>query len=185
MKLLIHKNSTMKKLLFLACCMYLFAAHADSLTYSIKIKTIDLSEDLAPGATFNDELVLLLYKKSVNIENPLPLVREYFVADSSHKTKIYSFKTDSLLSTDTLRLVLIEQDTRKQLKAFDAICRVYFKELLKNKKGYYEFIDDDDMLGIAEIPAKTLLDKKTFIKKFETLNLFDWAVYKIEINQKE
>lgn len=184
--MLILLKSTMKNLfLALLFIMFFYHLHADSLSYSIKIKTIDLSEDLAPGATFNDELVLLLYKKSVGIENPLPLVREYFVADSSHKTKTFSFKTDTLLNTDTLRLVLIEQDTRKQLKAFDAICRVYFKELLKNKKGYYEFIDDDDMLGITEIPAKTLLDKKTFIKKFETLNLFDWAVYKIEINQKE
>lgn len=160
-------------------------AFADSINLSLKLKAIDLSEDFAPGSSYNDEVFLLVYKKQINQDYPIPLLREFFVLDTLKKTKTFSFKTDTLLSSDTIRLVLIEQDTRKQLKAVDAICRVYFKEIMQNKNGRYEFLDDDDLLGITEFNAQLLLDNKIYTKKFETLNLFDWAVYKVEFVKKE
>jgi hypothetical protein len=187
-----HKNSFMKNttflLLILAVCFANKTFAQDSvsinspLNFNIKINVLDFSED----ATMNDEVFLFVYKQDGKSWFPIPLVQDFFILDTARRSKIFNVNTTSFSSTDTLTFLLLEQDTKKTIKAMEPTCRLYLNEIvaLYNQKEYTklrEYFDDDDILGIWQLKASQLNLSKPMIKKFETLNFFDWSKYRIEL----
>lgn len=178
-------------LLGLWACLWTVAT-ADSIpTYNFKIqvKAIDLSEDGVPGATMNDEVVMLVYKEDSSMCLPQTLFSGFFTMDSLKRTRLYGVQTDSVDAKDTYTIALLERDTRKSVKALDAICKIYLSQLYAgyvsgtNKVGHFELLDDDDILGFWRFSGAELLSGKPMMKKFESMNYFDWAVYKLEIKR--
>lgn len=157
----------------------------DSFSFNIKIKAIDLSEDAIAGATYNDEVFLFAYKQN---DDYLPqlILSQFFRLDTVNRIKTFKIKTDVIAPNDTLTFILLEQDTKKQIKGIEPICRLYLNEIYAAylKTGnykLYDFFDDDDMLGMYRVIGDKFNLSKPIIKKFETMNFFDWAVYKLEI----
>jgi len=159
----------------------------DSFTFNVKIKAIDLSEDAIAGATYNDEVFLFVYKQNGTCL-PQLLTAQFFRLDTTSRIKTIKIKTDSILPKDTLTFIVLEQDTKKQIKGIEPVCRLYLNEIYATylKTGnykLYDFFDDDDMLGMYRITGDKFNLTKPIIKKFETMNFFDWAVYKLEISK--
>jgi hypothetical protein len=159
----------------------------DSFTFNVKIKAIDLSEDAIAGATYNDEVFFFVYKQNGS-DMPQLLTAQFFRLDTTNRIKTIKIKTDSILPKDTLTFILLEQDTKKQIKGIEPTCRLYLNEIYAAylKTGnykLYDFFDDDDMLGMYRITGDKFNLSKPIIKKLETMNFFDWAVYKVEISK--
>ncbi|HUM51188.1 MAG TPA: hypothetical protein PK431_05205 [Chitinophagales bacterium] len=181
------KNTTFL-LLFIVTCFANNCYAQDSiskiskLNFNIKIKVVDFSED----ATMNDEDFLFVYKQDGKNCFPIPLLQDYFILDTTRRNKIFNVNTTSFSSTDILTFLLLEQDTKKTIKAMEPTCRLYLNEIvaLYNQKEFTklrEYFDDDDILGIWQLQASQLNLSKPMIKKFETLNFFDWSKYRIEL----
>jgi len=159
----------------------------DSFTFNVKIKAIDLSEDAIAGATYNDEVFLFVYKQN-GLSIPLLLAAQFFRLDTTSKIKSFKIKTDTILINDTLTFILLEQDTKKQIRGIEPVCRFYLNDIYNNyqKNGItklQDYFDDDDMLGMYRITGDKFNLTKPIIKKFETMNFFDWAIYKLEISK--
>lgn len=156
-------------------------------SFTIKIKAVDLSEDGIPGSTLNDEVFLFVYKQDGKTILPVNIVSEFFVLDTAKRIKVFKLNNE-FSAADTLTFLLLEQDTQKQIKGIEPTCRLYLNDLVDiyNKKEYSkfrEYFDDDDVLGIWRFPVSKLDLSKPMIKKFETLNFFDWSKYRIELYQ--
>jgi len=159
----------------------------DSFAFNVKIKAIDLSEDAIAGATYNDEVYFFVYKQNGGYL-PQLLTSQFFRLDTANRIKTFKIKTDEVTPNDTLTFILLEQDTKKQIKGIEPVCRLYLNEIYATylKTGnykLYDFFDDDDMLGMYRITGDKFNLTKPIIKKFETMNFFDWAIYKVEISK--
>lgn len=159
----------------------------DSIIFNIKVKAIDLSEDGIPGSTFNDELFLFIYKQHGDVL-PKNICAQYFRLDTAKRSKQFKINSDNILPTDTLTFILLEQDTQKQIKGIEPVCRLYLNDIFANylKNGttnFAQYFDDDDVIGMYRITGNKFDLTKPIIKKFETMHLFDWAVYKLEISK--
>ena len=162
-------------------------SNKDSFSFNVKIKAIDLSEDGIAGSTYNDEVFFFIYKQNGNFL-PQLITAEFFRLDTTVRTKQLNIKTDAILETDTLTFILIEQDTKKQIKGIEPVCKFYLNEIFVNyqKNGitkFQEYFDDDDVIGMYRVAGDKFNLHKPIIKKFESLNFFDWAVYKLEISK--
>jgi len=160
---------------------------ADSFTFNAKIKAIDLSEDGIAGASNNDEVFFFIYKQNGSFL-PQLITAQFFRLDTISRTKTFKIHTDAIASTDTITFILLEQDTKKQLKGIEPVCRFYLNDIYANyeKNGilkFEQYFDDDDMLGMYRVTGDKFNLSKPIIKKFETLNFFDWAIYKLEISK--
>lgn len=156
----------------------------DSLSFNVKIKAIDLSED-GVGSTYNDEVFFFVYRQNGALL-PQLVTAQYFRLDTIHRIKTFNLKIDSIAPSDTLTFILLEQDTKKQIVGIEPVCRLYLNEVYTSylKKGNYklkDYFDDDDVLGMYRITGDKFNLSKPITKKFETMNFFDWAVYKMEI----
>ena len=165
----------------------IFSSLSDSSIFFIKIKAIDLSEDAPPAATMNDEVFFFIYNQN-GTYLPQNIFAQYFKLDTANRIKTFRIATPKILPTDTLTFILLEQDTEKQIKGIEPVCRIYLNEIYDNylKNGtasFYEYFDDDDVLGMYRIIGSKFDLTKPIVKKFESLNLFDWAVYKMEISK--
>lgn len=193
------KKSKMKTriIIMYACLMFSYnvcEAHTnqinnknDSISFKIKITAIDLSEDGLAGASQNDEVFFFLYRQN-NSLLPQLIVSDYFVLDTSNRVKSIAINTATILPNDTLTFILIEKDTKKSEKGIEPICRFYLNEMYtkyeKNKMtNFEEYFDDDDVLGMYRITGDKFQLSKPIIKKFETLNFFDWSIYRLEISK--
>lgn len=159
----------------------------DSISFNVKVKAIDLSEDGLPGSTRNDEVFLFIYKQNGSCL-PQNLCAQFFRFDTLKRTKQFKINTSFIQPTDTLTFILLEQDTQKQTKGIEPVCRLYLNDIYANyvKNGstnFVQYFDDDDVLGMYRVTGNKFDLSKPIIKKFETLNLFDWAVYKLEISR--
>lgn len=153
--------------------------------FNIKINAIDLSED-AIGSTENDEDFLLVYLQNGKSEFPIPVLQEFFVLNANKRITDFKIEMDTLLSTDTLTIVLLEQDTQKKMKGIEPTCRLYLNDIvnLYTKKEYTKFtdyFDDDDVLAIWRLKGNEVDLSKPMKKKFDMLNFFDWSKYTIEL----
>jgi len=160
----------------------------DSIRIKIKVKAIDLSEDGVPGATMNDEVFFFMYKQNGKCL-PQNVFSSFFKLDTAKKEQLFKITTDKILPTDTLTFILLEQDSNKQIKGIEPVCRLYLNELYANyqKNGtqnFFSYFDEDDVLGMFRISGDKFDLSKSITKKFESLNLFDWAVYKLEISMQ-
>lgn len=188
---------TTRIIIMYACLMFSYnvcEAHSnqinsknDSISFKIKFTAIDLSEDGLAGASQNDEVFFFLYRQN-NSLLPQLIVSDYFVLDTSNRVKTIAINTATILQNDTLTFILIEKDTKKSEKGIEPICRFYLNEIYtkyeKNKMANFEeYFDDDDVLGMYRITGDKFRLSKPIIKKFETLNFFDWSVYKLEISK--
>ena len=159
----------------------------DSITFNVKVKAIDLSEDGLPGSTRNDEVFLFIYKQN-GACLPQNLCAQFFRFDTLKRTKQFKIKTEFIQPTDTLTFILLEQDTQKQTKGIEPVCRLYLNDIYANylKNGstnFMQYFDDDDMLGMYRVTGNKFDLSKPIVKKFEVLHLLDWAVYKLEISK--
>lgn len=159
----------------------------DSISFNVLIKAIDLSEDGITGASQNDEVFFFIYKQNGSVL-PQLITAEYFKLDTTIRTKKLSIKTDAIASTDTLTFIILEQDTKKTIKGIEPVCRFYLNEIFANyeKNGvtkFQDYFDDDDVIGMYRVVGDKFNLKKPIIKKFESLNFFDWAIYKLEISK--
>lgn len=160
---------------------------SDSIFFNVKVKAIDLSEDGLPGSTHNDEVFLFIYKQNGSFL-PQNLCAQFFRLDTLKRSKQFKISAGFLQPTDTLTFILLEQDTQKQTKGIEPVCRLYLNDIYANylKNGntnFVQYFDDDDVLGMYRVTGNKFDLTKPIIKKFETLNLFDWAVYKMEISK--
>ncbi len=188
-----------KQLLFLfvcVCCMTLKAQtdsisvvskQADSISFNVKVKAIDLSEDGLPGATNNDEVFLFIYKQNGSCL-PQNICAQFFRLDTTKRSKLFKITTGFIQPTDTLTFILLEQDTQKQTKGIEPVCRLYLNDIYANylKNGntnFVQYFDDDDVLGMYRVTGNKFDLTKPIVKKFDTLHLLDWAVYKLEISR--
>ena len=160
---------------------------SDSISFNVKVKAIDLSEDGLPGSTRNDEVFLFIYKQN-GACLPQNICAQFFRLDTLKRSKQFKISAGFLQPTDTLTFILLEQDTQKQTKGVEPVCRLYLNDIYANylKNGntnFVQYFDDDDVLGMYRVTGNKFDLTKPIIKKFETLNLFDWAVYKMEISK--
>lgn len=159
----------------------------DSITFKVKITAIDLSEDGLAGASQNDEVFFFLYKQN-NSFSPQLITVEYFVLDTSKRVKSFIINTATILPNDTLTFIIIEKDTKKSTKGIEPVCRLYLNEIYENYQKnkttkFEEYFDDDDVLGMFRVIGDKFSLSKPITKKFESLNFFDWAIYKLEISK--
>ena len=108
--------------------------------------------------------------------------------DTLKRTKQFKIKTEFIQPTDTLTFILLEQDTQKQTKGIEPVCRLYLNDIYANylKNGstnFMQYFDDDDVLGMYRVTSNKFDLSKPIVKKFEVLHLLDWAVYKLEISK--
>lgn len=152
--------------------------------FECKLTAYDLTEDVSQFSTKNDELMLFVYIDSMNNQYPKLIYQDYFVIDSLHKTKIFALN-DSNMYGSMLTFVLIEIDSRKNLKQIEPVVRLNLVDLTDTTqnidiKSINELFGDDDLLGIKRIPLSEL-SKKDFILDFKGIHLFDSYNYRIEI----
>lgn len=181
-------------LIFVACIFYL-PSRADSIPvtpklpdssfFKVKVKAIDLSEDGIPGSTMNDEVFLFIYRQNGGCL-PQNICAQFFRLDTLKRSKVFDIRTSFVQPTDTLTFILLEQDTQKQIKGIEPVCRLYLNEMYANYQkngtgGFLSYLDDDDMLGMYRVMGNKFNLSKPMVQKFESLHLLDWAVYKLEI----
>lgn len=80
---------------------------ADSITFNVKVKAIDLSEDGLPGSTRDDEVFLFIYKQN-GVCLPQNLCAQFFRFDTLKRTKQFKIKTKFIQPADTLTFILLE-----------------------------------------------------------------------------
>ena len=162
------------------------AVNLDSISFTVKVKALDLSEDGTPGATMNDEVFLFVYRQN-GACLPQNIAAQFFILDTAKRVKTIKIKTSKILPTDTLTFILLEQDSNKQITGIEPVCRLYLNDIYENYQkngttGFFKYFDDDDVLGMYRIMGSKFDLSKPIIKKFESINMFDWAIYKLEIS---
>ncbi len=151
---------------------------------SITISSNDLSEDLSPLSTGNDELLFLLYSESDSNNSLELLIDKSFIFDSViHKFNIIK----NININSDLILFLIEVDTKENSIQIEPVIRAYHSEISKaaeqgNATKISEYLGDNDLLGTYSFHKKEIAQKK--IVNFNGINLFDSYEYQIEFELK-
>ncbi len=157
---------------------------SDSLRFDCFLTAYDLTEDDSRISTKNDELVLLVYSDTSNNQNPKLMCQDYFIIDSLHQTKRLIF-SDLNLDGSVLTFILIEIDTRKNLKQIEPVVRLNLASLISAKKSgditiINELLGDDDLIGFKSVSFSDL-EKETIFIDFKGIHLFDSYNYRLQI----
>lgn len=156
----------------------------ESQVYLCRLVALDLTEDVSIMSTRNDELVVLVYRDSLNQKYPDLIYQDYFVIDSLRTIKKFSLY-DTILKNSNFTFILIEVDTRKTLAQIESIVKLNFDDILKaqfsgNSKVLNHLFGDDDLIGIEKIPTSDLKCKNVAIE-FKGIHLFDSYKYQLKI----
>jgi len=160
------------------------SAQSDSTNCTISLKAIDLSENMSRLSTKDDEVILLLYKKT-NSEETLhaPVCQTEFVLDSTRKEKTL---TNLTLQNSNYLIFILERDDERTIEQIDPIFRVYYQEIAKlyAKKdwlGLEKYMGDSDLLGYVEFS----LSKSESEIEFKGRQNMDSYHYKLTINHSK
>ena len=151
----------------------------DSIT--VTIEGINLSEDMSTMSSKNDELLMLVYDYADTTKLTKPLLAEYFVLDSLHRTNKFTFfyKTPP---AGKLLFFLIEIDTQKTEAEVEAMVRKQYRKIMalftaKDMEGLRKCIGDEDIMGIKVIDSADLSGKYPFsFKGRYKLDKFHYAL---------
>ncbi len=141
--------------------------------WQLGVKALNLSEDMSPLSTGEDEIILFLYEYQDKLAEPL-LSMEYQFHKGDEQDFTFSYTCDTLL------LFLIEKDSERSIRALEAITRINTNDLMQaaDTKDYElekKLLDDDDLLSYQ------IIDRS--MKKFtlEGRKTMDRYVYEFEL----
>jgi hypothetical protein len=136
----------------------------------IQIEAINLSEDMSTLSSKNDELLLILYDYSDTSRLYHPILSEFFILDTVHRTEeIHFFHSD--VQHDVL-LFIIEQDTDRSPDQIELIVRKNFKQIMSLYRSrdlipLQKIIGDDDIMGIKLLNGLTTKTKFSFNGRYK------------------
>lgn len=150
----------------------LVLAQDDSTIIHIKVSSSNLSEDLSVTSSKNDELMLLIYEYSEDVEmlgKPLLDANFRFNENQMEYSKEWKIKDQN-----EFIFFLIEQDSDNSIYQIDPVIRVYFKEIIechrkRDYQGIEKYLGDEDLLGFASflVPSNHQLNGVFKLDKFE------------------
>lgn len=119
-------------------------------TCRVVLEAVNLSEDMSTLSSKNDELLVLLYDYTDTTKISTPMLNEFFVLDSTVRTKTMTFVTPR--GATSLLLFLIELDTDRTKQQVERIIRTHYAEIMalftaKDLIALQKIIGDDDLMG--------------------------------------
>lgn len=150
----------------------------------ITITSKNLTEDVSIVSTKNDELIFLIYAKP-DKQYPELVASAYFVMDKINTPRKFKINNKIDLKED-LVLVLLEIDTKQNIKQIEPIVRLNLNSILTNfakedLKKIKELLGDDDIITIQKANFKTFIDKGVIV---QGTHLFDAYEYIIKMEHK-
>lgn len=112
------------------------------------------------------------------------IYQDYIIIDSLHDCKSFTLQ-DSLIWNSIFTFVLIEVDTRKNLKQIEPIVRLNLHEIQNAKQNgdfgvVLDLLGDDDLVGIKRVSCSEI-DRRPVRINFKGIHIFDSYNYQIEI----
>ena len=131
---------------------------------TLKVRALNLSEDLSRLASQNDEILLLGYKDQDIISDPV--IMEYIIFDENQKLFNIPLKSD-LFDSGELILVMLEIDTELKPEDIEMIVRKNIRDIelsfIENDRvNLKTILGDDDLLGIARVDKEKLKIIQTY-----------------------
>lgn len=140
-----------------------------TLSDTLTITALDLSEDMSRLSTKNDEVFLFIYDYSDTNSLSAPLVSVKHIFDKNNP----DFNL-SIPRKDRLILFFIEEDSFRNIEQVEPVIRVYFKEIMKatDYNQLMKFLGEDDLLGVKIIDNQT---KKFTLSGMNSLDKFNYS----------
>ncbi len=125
---------------------------------TLKVRALNLSEDLSRLASQNDEILLLGYQDQDIISDPV--IMEYIIFDENQKLYNLPLKSD-LFDNGELILIMLEIDTELSPEDIEMTVRKNIRDIelsfIENDRvALKTILRDDDLLGIARIDKEKL-----------------------------
>lgn len=132
--------------------------YSDSDSIYIKVRALDLSEDLSRMSSMNDEVVMLLYPVIDSIQLGDAIIKSYYQYSDSNRTFENSFALTSSTSKQNMLFFMIELDTDRSVDIIDSIVKLHYIDLrnayyAKDYNAMEKILGDDDVLGSQKIYA--------------------------------
>ncbi|MCW5912934.1 MAG: hypothetical protein KIT62_17825 [Cyclobacteriaceae bacterium] len=123
----------------------------------LEIRALDLTEDMSPLSSQNDEIVMLVYDTGSSAGEIMLLLGGSFTVTKENNLR--SIAAGNLTDfAGELTIVMLERDTDHSVEQLDEMVRLHFGDLLKHYQrngnfGIEKFIDDNDIVGIKTIAS--------------------------------
>ncbi len=155
-------------------------ALSDSIT--IKVESLDLSEDMSRLSSKNDEIMIILYEVSDSEHLNAPIFFRSTVLDAKNRLKYIRGGLNETVDSLDIMFFLLEIDTDKPIEQLDPVLRIYHNQIAKAYRELdyptiRKFLGDEDFLGFKILTDVTYDTPVSFsCKGVHRLDEFNYSI---------